>query len=116
MSVAPRLRKRKPPKPDESIEDFVDDECEPDRSAPSKPSDPTKRRRKAAFRQQLTQLRLKKQLDRLTARVALLERLIDPEDIAAYHELKVISPRYDEIDDLTRDSGPPPFFVEEPDE
>ena len=61
-------------------------------------------------------LELREQVRFLTRKMDQLERFVDPRDVAAYRELKLITPTAAEFAAMAQDDGPPPTFVEEPDD
>jgi hypothetical protein len=111
MSIGQKTRKR-PQKPDEAYHDCA-------------PAQPRRRIRVAKRRvtfggaiveEKVALIRLQEEMNRLKDQVAVLQRLIDPADVAAFHRLKLITPSEEEFAEMARggDGGSPPTFVDEP--
>jgi hypothetical protein len=114
MSIGREKRKTKPRKPDDTH--YVN--CF--NTWPPRCARPVRRNlgtpAGAAAKKTITGIQWEERLRTLTEKVSLLERLIDPLDVAAYHELRLITPTAEEFAQMSPDEGSPPCFEEAPDD
>lgn len=70
----------------------------------------------AAVGEKIALIELQEEVRWLKEAVVMLQRLVDPEDIKAAHELKLITPPTATLLEWAKDGGPPPGFIDDPEE
>lgn len=113
MSIGPAKQKTKPRKPDGEFANCAF--SEPLRCV-ARNRHPHGTPAGAAAVETIARIQTEGQIRALTEKVSMLERLVDPRDVEAFRELKLITPTAEEFAEMASDSGPPPVFVEEPDD